>query len=48
MTITDSPEEAATLIVNNYEENCRRAAAEGRGQTRPLRPPPQAALQELP
>jgi hypothetical protein len=50
MLVTDSPEEAARLIVDNYEENCRRAAAEGRGAARPLRPPQPRppVLQDLP
>jgi hypothetical protein len=48
LTVTDSPEYAARIIVENYEENCRRSEAEyqrsgGNGtvpRPRPLRPPP--------
>jgi uncharacterized protein (TIGR00730 family) len=57
LTVTDSPEHAARIIVENYEENCRRAEVEfersgGNGSVtrpRPLRPPtPPAGLRQLP
>ena len=57
LTVTDSPEHAARIIVENYQENCGRAEAasrlnEGNGsitRPRPLRPPPpRTVLREQP